>query len=240
MSPWLKSKLWSAALPVRAFGQFAPSTAANKGSSSPGLRKSKLDSRRAQTHGLACDMAGRARAPVRSEALKEGALLVDRPVDVQGSNDAGAIEGELQGPVSLRRAGPRAQRRQSAVPAIASAVSAARAPGEAGRIGAFGWQMPRLIMRLISCMDGGGGPYAEDRNRRTKRDTGCCGAAAHRARHIAGDVWWLRVAASFSIRHAGSPAWSSCMEIEPPVIADQGPERDRRHQESAAVRLALQ
>src|ERR1700723_2974929 len=70
----------------------------------PGLKKSKLDRRRAQAHGLACDMAGRAGAPVRSEALKERARLVDRPIDVQSSDDAGAIEEELH---TLRSCGGR-------------------------------------------------------------------------------------------------------------------------------------
>jgi hypothetical protein len=67
-----------------------------QGIPSPGLRKSKLRSRCAEAHRLACEVAGRARAPVGAEALKEGTLLVHRPVDVQGADDAGGIEEKLR------------------------------------------------------------------------------------------------------------------------------------------------
>jgi hypothetical protein len=45
-------------------------------------------------------MAGRARAAVGSKALKERTLLVDRTIEVQGSDDTGAVEEQLQ---ALRR-----------------------------------------------------------------------------------------------------------------------------------------
>lgn len=62
---------------------------------SPRLRKSNLDSRRAQAHSLARDMASRAGASVGPKVAKERALLVDGPIDVQCSNDAGGVEEDL-------------------------------------------------------------------------------------------------------------------------------------------------